>query len=82
MSNSLAKPLCPFLALDALNPDNNNGLYNLINKNERKRGFDTAFINSRPLAGNHDPKEVDLSFADCGCSAAVQLKGVIAIQSL
>ena len=73
MSTSPAKSLRLFLALSVLNPDNNNGLYNPIDKNERKRGFDTAFINSRPLAGNHDQKEVDLSFAGCGCPATVKL---------
>ena len=42
---SPAKPLCLFLALDA---------YNLTDNNKRKWDFDTAFINSRPLAGNHN----------------------------
>ena len=54
VSTSLAKPLCVLPAFSALNPDNNNGSYNPIDKNECKRGFDIAFINSRPLAGNHD----------------------------
>ena len=70
---SLAKPFCLFPALSVVNPDNNNGLYNPTNKNKHKRGFDTAFINSRPLAGNHDQKEVDLSFAGCGCPTTVKL---------
>ena len=30
VSTSLAKPLCPFPAFSALNPDNNNGVYNLL----------------------------------------------------
>ena len=53
-STSPAKLFCLFPTLGALNLDNNNGLYNPTNKNKRKRGFDTAFINSCPLAGNHD----------------------------
>ena len=50
VSTSPTKLLRPFPALGALNPDNHNGLYNPSNNNKRKRGFDTAFINSRPLA--------------------------------
>ena len=73
VSTSLAKPFCPFLALGVLNPDNNNGCYNLTNHNKRKWGFDTTFINSRPLASNHDQKEVNLSFAGYRCPATVKL---------
>ena len=73
MSTSSAKPFCPFSALGALNPDDNNGSYNPTNINQRKQGFNTTFINSHQLAGNHDQQEVDLSFAGCGCPAAVKL---------
>ena len=73
MSTSSAKPLCPFPALGPQNPDNNNGSYNPTNKNKRKRGFDITFINSCPLAGNHDQEAVDLSFAGCLCPAAVKV---------
>ena len=69
---SPTKPLCLFLAFGTLNPDNNNGLYNPTNNNKCKRGFDTTFINSRPLAGNHDQKEIDLSFAGYRCPTAVK----------
>ena len=41
-STSLAKPLCPFLPLSSL-----------LDKTKCKRIFDTAFINSCPLADNH-----------------------------
>ena len=54
VSTSSAKLLCPFLALGALNPDNNNGLYNPTNKNKHKWCFDPMFINSHLLASNHD----------------------------
>lgn len=67
VSISPAKPLCPFLALGALDLYNNNGLYNPTNKNNRKRDFDIVFINSCLLANKHDQKEVDLSFTGCGC---------------
>ena len=73
MLTSPAKPFRLFPALGALNPDNNNGLYNPTNKNKRKRGFDIAFINSRLLAGNYDQKEVDLSFEGCGYPATIKL---------
>ena len=66
MLTSRTKFFCLFQALGTYNPDNNNGLYNPTNTNKLKRGFDTPFINSRPLAVNHDQKEVDLSFAGCG----------------
>lgn len=72
MLNSPAKPLCLFLALSALNPDNNNGLYNLTNENKSKWGIDTAFINSYSLVGNHDYEEVDLSFVGYKCPLAVK----------
>ena len=35
--------------------------------------FDKTFINALPLADNHAEKEVDLSFAGCGCSPGVKL---------
>ena len=47
VSTSPAKPLHPFPALGALNPDNNNASYNPTDKYKCKWGFDTAFINSR-----------------------------------
>lgn len=72
MSTSPAKPLCPFPALGIYNLDNNNSLYNPINSNKLKRSFDTVFINSCLLAGNHDKKEVDLSFEECGQPNAVK----------
>lgn len=61
-STSFAESLCPFPPLGSL-----------PNKTDRKRTFDIAFINSRPLAGNHAREEVDLSFAECGYPAAVKL---------
>ena len=64
VSTSPAKFFCLFLAL---------GAYNSTNTNERKWGFDTIFINSCLLAGNHDQKEVDLSFASCRYSDTVKL---------
>ena len=70
---SLAKPFCAFPALSTLNPDNNNGLYNPTDKSKHKWVFNTAFINSCPLANNHNQEEVDLSFAGCRCPAAVKL---------
>ena len=73
MLTSPAKLFCLFPTFGALNLDNKNGLYNLINHNKRKWDFDIAFINSCPLAGNHDQKEVDLSFIGCKCPAAVKL---------
>lgn len=54
MSTSLTKLLCFCLALGAYNSDNYNSLYNLTNNNERKRDFNTVFINSCPLANNHN----------------------------
>ena len=71
--SSPAKPLRLFLAFDTYNPDDNNGSYNSTNNNERKRGFNTTFINSRPLAGNHDQEEIDLSFAGCRYLDTVKL---------
>ena len=73
VSTGPVKPLRPFPALSTLNPNNNNGSYNPTNKNERKRSFDIAFLNSCSLAGNHNQEEVDLSFAGCKCLAAVEL---------
>ena len=73
MSSSPAKPLCLFSTLGALNPDNNNGSYNPTDKNKRKQSFNTVFINTCLLAGNHDLEEVDLSFASCKCPAIVKL---------
>ncbi len=57
-----SRPLCPFLTLGLLSK-----------KSDRRRPFDTALINSRPLTGNHTAKEVDLSFGECGCLALVKL---------
>lgn len=67
VSTSLAKPLCPFLTFGIYNSNNNNGLQNPTNTNKFKQDFDILFINSHPLAGNHDSKEIDLSFAGCIC---------------
>ena len=64
VSTSAAKPFCPFLAFGAYNPTNNN---------ERKRGFNTAFINSYSLAHNYNHKEMHLSFAGCRCLDVVKL---------
>ncbi len=61
-SPSPAKPLCPFSTLGPLSE-----------KSDCKRPFDTTFINSRLLSGNHVAKEVDLSFGECGCLAPVKL---------
>lgn len=58
ISTSLAKPLHLFPTF---------GSYNLTNNNERKRNFDTTFINSRPLASNHKHEEVNLSFPSYSC---------------
>lgn len=63
VSTSLAKPLHLFLALNKDNMDNNNSLYNPTNNNVCKKGFDTTFINSHLVIGNHDKKKVNLSFA-------------------
>ena len=38
-----------------------------------QRKFDKTFINAWLLADNHAKKEVDLSFAGCGCSSRVKL---------
>ena len=73
VSISPTKSLCLFRALGVYNPDNDNGLYNPTNNNKYKWGFNTIFINSCPLASNHDQKEVDLSFAGCECPAIVKL---------
>lgn len=54
-----------FLGLNLLNVTNNN--------NKCKRNLDTTFINSRPLAGNHDQKEMDLSFAGSGYPNTVKI---------
>ena len=72
VSASLAKLFCPFPALGAYNPDNNNSLHKSTNSNKLKQDFDILFINSCPLAGNYDQKEVNLSFASCGCLDAVK----------
>lgn len=55
------------------NSDNNNGLYNLTNINKRKQGFNTTFINSYPLDGNYNQKEVKLSFVSYRCLNTVKL---------
>ena len=54
VSISFTKPFHLFPAFGALNPNNNNRLYNPTNKNKCKQGFDTAFINFRLLANNHN----------------------------
>ena len=54
VSTSPTKPFRPFPAFCALNPDNNNGSYNPTNENKCKWGFDTTFINSHLVAGNHN----------------------------
>lgn len=69
---SFAKFFHLFLALGTYNLNNNNNLHNLTNTNKLKRGFNTPFINSRPLASNHDQKKVNLSFASCKCPDAVK----------
>ena len=61
-SISPAEFLCPFPPFGLL-PD----------KTNHKRTFNIAFINSCPFAGNHAQEEADLSFAGCGCPAAVKL---------
>ncbi len=45
----------------------------LLEKSNHKRSFNTTFINSRPLVGNHVAQEVDLSFGECGLPAPVKL---------
>lgn len=64
---ALAKSFCSFPALGAYNLDNDNNLHNPTNIIKLKWGFDTAFISSRPLAGNHNQEEMNLRFAGCGC---------------
>ena len=61
-SSSSLEPPCPFPILGPL-----------AKKSNRKRFFDTVFINSRSLAANHAIKEVDLSFEKYGCFAQVKL---------
>ena len=61
-SPSPPKLFCLFPILDSL-----------LKKSDCKRFFNTAFINSRPLATNHAAKEVDLSFVKCGYPASVKL---------
>lgn len=73
MLTSLIKPLYLFLTLGAYNLNNHNALYNLTNNNKGKQVFNTAFINSCLLAGNHNQEKVDLSFTGCGCLDAVKL---------
>lgn len=73
VSTSSIKPLYLFSTLGTYNLDNNNSLYNPINNNKRKRGFNTLFINSCLLANNHNQKEINLSFVDCGCLDIVKL---------
>lgn len=53
-STNSAKLFCLFLAFGAYNPDDNNKSYNPTDNNKRKRGFDSVFINSCPLASNHN----------------------------
>lgn len=59
---SLAGFFCPFLLFGSL-----------PNKIDCKQTFDIIFINSCLFANNHARKEVDLSFAECGCLIAVKL---------
>lgn len=66
------KPFYLFPALGAYNLDDNNNFHNPTNTNELKRGFDTTFITSCLLAGNHNQEEIDLRFAGCGCSDAIK----------
>ena len=54
VSINIIKPLPSFSAFSVLNLDDNNSFYNLTDNNKCKPGFDTAFINSRPLASNYD----------------------------
>lgn len=54
VSTSPTKPFCLFPALGTYNLDNNNSSYNPTDNNKCKWDFNTAFINSRPFAGNHD----------------------------
>ena len=61
-SLSLVGPLGPFLTLGPL-PE----------KNDHKRSFETTFINSCQLAGNHAAKEMDLKFGECRCLTPVKL---------
>lgn len=61
-SPSPVEPLCLFPTLGPLSE-----------KSDCKRFYDTAFVNSRPLVGNHATKEIDLSFGEFGCSALVKL---------
>ena len=61
-SHSLAGFLCPFFTLGPL-PE----------KKDCKRFFDTTYINSRPLAGNHATKKVDLNFGESVICVPVRL---------
>lgn len=61
-SPSSIGPLCLILTLGPL-PE----------KNNCKRFFDTAFINSRLLVGNYAAKEVDLTFGEGECPVPVKL---------
>lgn len=45
----------------------------LLDKTNCKQTFNTAIINSRPLASNYARKKFNLSFAECGCLATVKL---------
>ena len=73
MLTSFTKLFCPFPALGAYNPGDNNGSYNLTNNNKCKRNFDTTFLNSCLLADNHNEEEIGLSFAGYKYSNAVKL---------
>lgn len=73
VSISPTKPFYLFPTLDAYNSNNNNSLYNSINNNKRKQGFNTTFMNSCPLANNYNQTKVDLSFVGCKCFDAVKL---------
>lgn len=58
MLTSPAKLLCLLPAFVA---------YKLDNNNKCKQNFDTVFINSHSLAGNHNQEKMDLSFVGRGC---------------
>lgn len=69
---SFAKLFGLFWAFGKYNLNNNNGLHNPTNTKKFKWGFDTMFMNICLLAGNHNQKKVDLSFACFGYPNAVK----------
>ena len=62
ISSSPPEPLCLFPIL---------GL--LAKKSNHQQLFDTAFINSRPLAVNYIIQEINLNFKEYGCLTSVKL---------